>query len=41
MSTVNVRYIVHDVEAAVAFYTKHFGFRVLTRCASRIRRRRS
>jgi catechol 2,3-dioxygenase-like lactoylglutathione lyase family enzyme len=30
MSTVNVRYIVNDVEASVAFYTKHFGFRVLT-----------
>jgi catechol 2,3-dioxygenase-like lactoylglutathione lyase family enzyme len=30
MSTVNVRYIVDDVEAAIAFYTKHFGFRVLT-----------
>jgi catechol 2,3-dioxygenase-like lactoylglutathione lyase family enzyme len=23
---VNVRYIVDDVDAAVAFYTKHFGF---------------
>lgn len=25
-STVNVRYIVDDVEAAIDFYTKHFGF---------------
>src|SRR4051812_30594233 len=25
---VNVRYIVDDVEAAVAFYTDHFGFTV-------------
>jgi catechol 2,3-dioxygenase-like lactoylglutathione lyase family enzyme len=24
--TVSVRYIVHDVEAAIAFYTKHLGF---------------
>src|SRR3546814_13356973 len=24
--TVNVRYMVDDVEAAVAFYTEHFGF---------------
>ena len=23
---VNVRYMVHDVEPAIAFYTKHFGF---------------
>jgi catechol 2,3-dioxygenase-like lactoylglutathione lyase family enzyme len=30
MSTVNVRYIVDDVEAAVAFYTTHLGFRLLT-----------
>ena len=27
MSTVQVRYIVDDVEAAIAFYTTHFGFR--------------
>ena len=26
MSTVNVRYMVDDVEAAIAFYTTHFGF---------------
>lgn len=29
VSTVNVRYLVDDVEAALAFYTKHFGFEVL------------
>lgn len=28
--TVNVRYLVDDVAAAVAFYTAHFGFRVLS-----------
>ena len=28
--TVNVRYLVDDVEAAIDFYTKHFGFTVLT-----------
>lgn len=28
MSSVSVRYIVHDVEAAIAFYTRHLGFRV-------------
>lgn len=27
---VNVRYMVNDVEAAVAFYTDHFGFRLLS-----------
>ena len=27
-SVVNVRYMVDDVEAAVAFYTQHFGFTV-------------
>ncbi len=27
-ATVNVRYMVDDVEAAVAFYTEHFGFEV-------------
>lgn len=26
MTTVSVRYIVHDVEAAIAFYTQHLGF---------------
>ena len=28
--TVNVRYLVDDVEAAIDFYTTHFGFEVLT-----------
>jgi catechol 2,3-dioxygenase-like lactoylglutathione lyase family enzyme len=27
---VNVRYLVDDVEAAIAFYTTHFGFTVLS-----------
>ena len=27
-STVSVRYMIDDVDAAVAFYTEHFGFRV-------------
>jgi catechol 2,3-dioxygenase-like lactoylglutathione lyase family enzyme len=33
MPTVNVRYMVDDVDAAIAFYTTHLGFRVLTRVA--------
>lgn len=28
MSTVSVRYIVDDVDSAIAFYTKHFDFSV-------------
>ena len=30
MAMVSVRYIVDDVEAAIAFYTTHLGFRSLT-----------
>ena len=30
MPTVNVRYIVDDVDAAVAWYTKHLGFTLLS-----------
>jgi catechol 2,3-dioxygenase-like lactoylglutathione lyase family enzyme len=30
---VNVRYMVDDVEAAVAFYTEHFGFELLSSAA--------
>jgi catechol 2,3-dioxygenase-like lactoylglutathione lyase family enzyme len=33
VETVNVRYMVHDVDAAVDFYTKHFGFTVATHAA--------
>ena len=33
MSTVNVRYMVDDVDAAIGFYTTHLGFRLLTRVA--------
>jgi catechol 2,3-dioxygenase-like lactoylglutathione lyase family enzyme len=32
-TTVNVRYIVDDVEAAVTWYTKHLGFSLLTKHA--------
>jgi catechol 2,3-dioxygenase-like lactoylglutathione lyase family enzyme len=32
-TTVNVRYMVHDVDAATAWYTKHFGFTVLSNYA--------
>jgi len=30
MTQVNVLYMVHDVDAAVAFYTTHLGFTVLS-----------
>src|SRR2546426_7042812 len=33
MTTVNVRYMVDDVDAAVAFYTTHLGFTLLTKTA--------
>jgi catechol 2,3-dioxygenase-like lactoylglutathione lyase family enzyme len=33
MSTVNVRYMVHDIDAAIAFYTTHLGFQLNTRAA--------
>jgi catechol 2,3-dioxygenase-like lactoylglutathione lyase family enzyme len=33
MATVQVRYIVHDVDAAVAFYTTHLGFKLEMRPA--------
>ena len=32
-STVNVRYMVDDVEAAVAWYTQHLGFEILSNAA--------
>ena len=32
-TTVNVRYIVDDVDAAVAWYTEHFGFTLLSNAA--------
>ena len=31
MTTVNVRYMVDDVEAALAFYTTHLGFTVISK----------
>ena len=33
MTTVNVRYMVHDVEAAVAFYTTYLGFTLISKTA--------
>jgi len=33
MTTVNVRYMVDDVEAALAFYTTHLGFTLLSKTA--------
>src|SRR5712691_8560355 len=33
MTTVNVRYMVDDVDAAVAFYTRHLGFTLLSSMA--------
>jgi catechol 2,3-dioxygenase-like lactoylglutathione lyase family enzyme len=30
MSTVNVRYMVNDVDEAVAFYTTHLGFKLVS-----------
>lgn len=33
ITTVNVRYMVDDVEAAVAWYTKHLGFTLLSNAA--------
>jgi catechol 2,3-dioxygenase-like lactoylglutathione lyase family enzyme len=31
MTTVNVRYMVDDVEAAIPFYTTHLGFTLMTK----------
>lgn len=33
MATVSVRYMVRDVEAAIAFYTTHFGFTLVSSAA--------
>jgi catechol 2,3-dioxygenase-like lactoylglutathione lyase family enzyme len=33
MAAVNVRYMVHDVKVAIAFYTAHFGFKLLSSAA--------
>jgi catechol 2,3-dioxygenase-like lactoylglutathione lyase family enzyme len=32
-TTVNVRYMVHDIDAAIAWCTKHLGFTVLSNAA--------
>ena len=29
MSNISIRYIVHDVDAAIAFYTEHLGFELV------------
>ena len=34
MASVNVRYMVDDVDAAVAFYTTHLGFTLISDAAS-------
>ena len=39
--TVNVRYLVDDVDASIAFYTKLLDFEVLTNASSRVRRRQA
>lgn len=31
MTTVNIRYMVDDVDAAVAFYTTHLGFKLISK----------
>ena len=31
MPTVHVRYMVNDLEAAVAFYTSHLGFTIMSK----------
>jgi catechol 2,3-dioxygenase-like lactoylglutathione lyase family enzyme len=33
MTTVNIRYMVDDVDAAVAFYTAHLGFTLISKTA--------
>jgi catechol 2,3-dioxygenase-like lactoylglutathione lyase family enzyme len=33
LSTVNVRYMVDDIDAAIAFYTTQLGFKLITRYA--------
>ena len=33
MAMVNARDMVHDVEAAIAFYATHFGFKVISSAA--------
>jgi hypothetical protein len=32
-TTVNFRYMVHDVDAAISWYTKHLGFNALSNAA--------